>query len=56
MGGPSTLFLIFHAFDEIDGGLQNAFVVLISDGLQSFVEHAFDEIDGGLQNAFVVLK
>jgi hypothetical protein len=44
MGGPSTLFLIFHAFDEIDGGLQNAFVVLISDGLQSFVERHPGEV------------
>lgn len=25
--------LSFHAFDEIDGGLQNAFVVVVGDGL-----------------------
>ena len=36
--------LVFHAFNKIDGGLQNIFVVVVGDGLQSFVERHPGEV------------
>lgn len=36
--------LVFHAFNKIDGGLQNIFVVVVGDGLQSFVERHPSEV------------
>ena len=44
MRRPFCGFLVLHAFDEIDGGLQDALVVVVGDSLQSFVERHPGEV------------